>query len=149
MKPFKGLVTRETAGLDLLRFALCAILFTHGAYRLASGEAAGLGGILADLKFPAPVALAYLVCLAETGGSLLIALRVLVLPAGAILISIYATGILLFHRHNGFFVVGPGEGGWEYSALLITCLAVTVWANWRHKWVPAALAPARGEGAIS
>ena len=140
MKLFKGLVTKETAGLDLLRLVLCAILFTHGAYRLISGEAPGLGGILAELKFPFPVTLAYLVCIAETGGSLLLAMRVLVAPAGAILVSIYAMGIFLFHRHNGFFVVGPGEGGWEYSALLITCLIVTMWANWKHKWFPAAFA---------
>ncbi|HTL98593.1 MAG TPA: DoxX family protein [Holophagaceae bacterium] len=142
MKLFKGLITKETAGLDLLRLALCAILFTHGAHRLISGEAPGLGGILADLKFPFPVTLAYLVCAAETGGSLLIALRILVAPAGAVLISIYATGIFLFHRHHGFFVVGPGEGGWEYSALLITCLGATMWANWRNRWLPARAARA-------
>ena len=58
---------------------------------------------------------------------MLLALRLLTLPVCAALTLIYTMGIILFHRHNGFFVVGPGTGGWEYSALLITCLLVTAW----------------------
>ena len=54
-------------------------------------------------------------------------------PVCAALTIIYSTGIILFHRHNGFFVVGPGTGGWEYSALLITCLVVTAWEHVKQK----------------
>jgi putative oxidoreductase len=41
----------------------------------------------------------------------------------AILILIFATGVALIHWHLGFFIIGPGEGGWEFSALLIACFA--------------------------
>jgi putative oxidoreductase len=41
----------------------------------------------------------------------------------AILVVIFATGIALIHWQLGFFILGPGEGGWEYSALLITCFS--------------------------
>ena len=127
----KRIVSRRTLGTDILRLVLCAILFTHGSYRLLHGDAPLLGHLLQDEKIPAPYLSAYLVCLAETGGTLLIALRLMVLPVSCILIGIYATGIYLFHGPSGFFVVGPGENGWEYSLLLITCLVVTTWENRR------------------
>jgi putative oxidoreductase len=130
MKLLRRIFTRETAGTDVLRLVVCAILFTHGAYRLYHGdEARGLGKLLHEEGFPVGVLLVYLVCLAETGGTILLAMRLLVLPVSLILSLIYVTGILLFHGPSGFFVVGPGENGWEYSALLITCLLVTAWKN--------------------
>lgn len=136
MNPIHRLVARDSLGTDLLRLVLCGILFTHGAVRLARGEAPILGDILREHHLPVGTLLAYLVCLAETGGALLLAFRYVVLPVGAILASIYLTGVVLFHRHNGFFVVGPGEGGWEYSLLILACLVATMWSNWSHRWAP-------------
>lgn len=127
------IIAKETLGPDVLRIVLCALLFAHGAYRLYDGKAPVLGDILAEQGMPAAHVMAYLVCLAETGGTLLLALRLLVWPVSLILISVYFTGIMLFHRHNGFFVVGASEGGWEYSALIITCLLVTLWENRTRK----------------
>jgi putative oxidoreductase len=126
---FKNIISRETFGLDILRLVLCAILFTHGAYRFYEGSVPVLGEILGKIGFPAGVPLAYCVNIAETVGTVLLAMRLLVVPICVILSFIYVTGIVLFHRHEGFFVVGPGTGGWEYSALLITCLLVTAWEN--------------------
>lgn len=134
MNFFSRILSRETVGTDVLRLVLCAILFTHGFYRLSHGEAPGLGAILRDEGVPAANLVAYLVCLAETGGTLLLALRLLIWPVAAILTFIYFTGIMMFHRHAGFFVVGPGEGGWEYSALIIACLFVTAWQNRSSKF---------------
>lgn len=133
MNPLKRIFAWKSAGPDLLRLVVSAILFTHGSYRLSRGEAVVLGDILKEVGMPAAHLSAYLVCLAETCGTFLLALRLLVYPVSLILITTLATGILLFHRHNGFFVVGPGEGGWEYSALLITCLVVTLWENRGHR----------------
>jgi len=133
MKKFGWIISQETAGTDALRLVVCAILFTHGSYRLWHGEAPVLGDILKEEGVPGGTLLAYLICAAETGGTVLLALRLMVWPVSFVLCLIYFTGIMMFHRHNGFFVVGPGSGGWEYSALLITCLAVTAWANRNHK----------------
>lgn len=128
-------VTRETLGVDVLRLTLCALLFTHGAYRFYDGTIPKLGEILSANGLPAGITLANLVNLAETGGTLLLAARLMVLPISLILSFIYVVGIMLFHRHEGFFVVGPGSGGWEYSALIIACLLVIVWENRTHKFV--------------
>ena len=133
MKFLQRILSKETLGADILRVAVCAILFAHGFYRLWDGKAAALGDILKEEGLPAGVALACLVCLVETAGTLLLAMRMFVLPITVILATIYSTGILLFHRHNGFFVVGAGEGGWEFSALLIICLLVTAWENRKNK----------------
>ena len=100
---------------------------------MMSGEAPGLAGVLREEGLPASLLLAYLICLAETAGTLLVALRILVWPVCAILSLIYATGIVLFQRHNGFFIVGPGEGGWEYGALLVACLLAIAWDNRSHR----------------
>ncbi|RFP14745.1 MULTISPECIES: DoxX family protein [unclassified Duganella] len=126
---------RASAGTDLLRLVLCAILFTHGAYRFYEGSSPILGQILEEEGFPAGsgTLLAYAVNLVETLGSALLALGIFTLPVCAALTIIYTTGIILFHRHNGFFVVGPGTGGWEYSALLITCLLTTAWEELKQK----------------
>jgi len=130
------IVSRQTLGADLLRLVLCAILFTHGAYRLYEGSTPVLGEILGQEGFPFGTVLAYLVDIAETAGSIAVALRLFVIPICLIQSVIYFTGIMLFHRHAGFFVVGPGENGWEYSALLITCLLFTAWENRSAGFLP-------------
>ncbi len=135
MKLFGRVFSRETIGNDVLRLVVCAVLFTHGSWRLAHHEAPVLGDILREEGIPFAVLSAYLVCIAETLGTVLLAFRVMVWPITFILSFIYCTGVYLFHRHNGFFVVGAGEGGWEYSAVLITCLLVTAWANREHKLI--------------
>lgn len=126
----------DRAGPDLLRWVLCAILFTHGAYRYYEGSLPILGQILEAKGFPQGwgLGLAHAVNLAETAGALLLALGYLVWPISAILCLIYLTGIVLFHWQAGFFVVGPGQGGWEYSALLITCLLATAWDKREQAW---------------
>lgn len=125
----KRLITRETVGADILRFVLCMIIFTHGAYRFYEGTTPIMGTLLGKAGFPFGTWLAYAVNVVETAGALLLALRLAVLPTSIALVVIYFTGIMLFHRHAGFFVVGPGDNGWEYSALLITCLLFTAWDN--------------------
>lgn len=127
--------SKEHAGTDILRLVLCAIIFTHGSYRFYEGSLPILGEILESKGFPFGVVLAYLVNIAETAGAVLLALRIMVWPVSFILGLIYLTGIILFHRHAGFFVVGPGTGGWEYSALLITCLITTAWENRQRKFI--------------
>lgn len=111
------------AAVDLVKLVACAIMFTHGVHRYLYAEIPALGDALAHFGFPLPYVEAHLVNLAETAGVLLIALGILVRPLCAVMIVIFATGIALIHWRLGFFILGPGEGGWEFSALLITCFA--------------------------
>ena len=43
---------------------------------------------------------------------------------------IYLMGIVLVHWPAGWFVVGLGRNGMEYSVLLIACLAMQAWVPW-------------------
>jgi putative oxidoreductase len=130
VKPQFRIVRPGHAAIDLLKLAVCAIILTHGVHRYLYGEIAGLGAALASFGFPFPQVLAHLVNLAETAGVLLLAMGILVRTMCAILILIFATGIALIHWQLGFFIVGPGEGGWEFSALLIASFAAVALDYW-------------------
>jgi putative oxidoreductase len=130
MKPNIRIVRRGHVAMDLVKLAVCAIIFTHGIHRYLYGEIAPLGNALAAFGFPFPQGQAQLVNLAETVGVLLIASGVLVRTMCAVLVIIFATGIALIHWQLGFFILGPGEGGWEFSALLIACFTAVALDYW-------------------
>lgn len=107
----------------LLRVALGIIFITHSIQRfLIYKTVDDFGGFLNAMGFPAGVVLAWAITIYElVGGSLLIANRyVRYISAGFILHQVM--GIILVHARNGWFVVGAGTGGMEYSFLLIVCL---------------------------
>ena len=58
----------------------------------------------------------------EILGTVLLATGRLVAPLTLIYISIYAVGIYMVHAPDGWFVVGKGRNGAEYSVLLIVAL---------------------------
>lgn len=134
MLHWQSVFSRNSAGTDLLRLVLCAIISVHGWYRLYEGTLPEMGALLSDFGFPFGLAFAYAMNAMEMFGTILLALRILVWPMGLGFIVIYFTGIVMFHARSGFFVVGPGENGWEYSALLITCFIVVMWGERDHPW---------------
>jgi putative oxidoreductase len=129
MKLSERIIAGPTLGTDVLRIVLCAILFTHGSYRFLHGDVTGLADLLKAEGVPLPLFTASLITLAETLGTALVLFRLMVLPTCLVLATIEFAGIMMFNRHNGFFTVGAGDGGWEYNALLITCNLVTIWEN--------------------
>lgn len=107
----------QRAGIDLLRLVLCGMIFTHGFERLWSASPV-LGQYLSTLGFPHGPLLAQLISSFEVVGALLLAARYLVVPIGTLFITLYLCSILLFHRHIGFWVIGPSDNGWELSLML-------------------------------
>ena len=55
-----------------------------------------------------------------------------VTPVALVFAAIYACGIWLVHAPAGWFVVGLGRNGAEYSVLIIACLLANAWAHRRH-----------------
>ena len=97
--------SKDTLGLDVLRLAVCGILFTHGAYRIYLGEVSGpdgFEGVLRDQHVPLSWLGAWMISLTESVGSVLMALRLVVLPICGILSMVLFMGILFFNRHHGF-----------------------------------------------
>ena len=50
-------------------------------------------------------------------------------PLCAVFAAVYACGLVLVHWPAGWFVVGLGRNGMEYSVLLLVCLTVLAWTH--------------------
>lgn len=106
----------------LLRIAVAALFVIHGIARIAYDGVTPFGGFLASKGFPAGLAWAWAVTIIEIIGGALLALGRYSAPLAAYFIAQTAAGIWLVHWASGWFVVGPGRNGMEYSVLLIVCL---------------------------
>lgn len=108
-------------GITLLRITLAILMAIHGLYRaLGEGHVAGFGGALTSWGFPLGVALAWGITLFEIAAATALLAGRLVIPASIGLALELAAGIALVHAKEGWFVVGGGRNGMEYSVLLIT-----------------------------
>ena len=108
-------------GITLLRVTLAILMAIHGLYRaLGEGHVAGFGGALTSWGFPLGVALAWGITLFEIVAAMALLAGRLVVPASIGLALELAAGIALVHAKEGWFVVGGGRNGMEYSVLLIT-----------------------------
>ena len=114
--------SRSRIGWFILRIHLAALVAAHGYYRLLTGGTAGFGEYLASQNLPFGLAIAWGITLTEVVGSLMLAAGKLVFPVSVLLSAIYLVGIFMVHASNGWFVVGAGRNGAEYSVLLIVAL---------------------------
>jgi len=78
---------------------------------------------------PAPVLAAWLVALLETIGGLLLIIGFLVTPAALLLVGHMLLGIVLVHSSNGWYVIERGQGGVEFSVILIASLLMLVFGG--------------------
>ncbi len=112
--------------MTLVRIAVAAVFFIHGGYRLITGGYLPFGEWLGSLGFPAGVVWAVAVTAIEVLGAPLLAAGRFVTPLAGYFIFQTALGIWLVHMSNGWFVVGGGRNGMEYSVLLIVLLATVL-----------------------
>lgn len=80
------------------------------------------GQWLDSQQIPFGLAVAWAITLVEVVGTPVLAWGRYVTPLCLVYASIYAVGIVLVHAPAGWFVVGLGRNGMEYSVLLIACL---------------------------
>lgn len=120
---------RTSLALGAVRIAVALLIFIHGAARLAAGGVAPFGDWLETQGFPMGIAWAWGVTVYELIAPVLIILRrfVSVLCLGHV--GILALGMAMVHLPNGWFVVGLGRNGMEYSVLLIVCLLALAFAH--------------------
>ena len=113
---------RSEIGWHVLRITLAILLAAHGWVRLLGGGVEPFGEWLTSQGIPAGFAIAATITALEIVGTILLALRKLVLPLTLAYACIYAVGIVMVHAPEGWFVVGRGRNGAEYSVLLIVTL---------------------------
>lgn len=111
------------SGLTLLRLAVATIFITHAIARIKLGTVGGFGGFLDSQGFsPIGFYLAWGITIYELLGSAWLISGRHVKWACLIFIVHQIGGIALVHFKQGWFVVGSGQGGMEYSFLLIFSL---------------------------
>lgn len=114
--------TRGRLGWTTLRLVLAVLIAAHGWVRWLDGGVPGFGDWLGGQGFPFGLAIASAITAYEILGTLLLAWGRFVFPLTLAYSFIYAMGIVLVHAPAGWFVVGHGRNGVEYSVLLIACL---------------------------
>ena len=110
------------AGVTLVRVAAAAMMFVHGVARVRLGTVESFGSFLSSHDFPFGPPLAWALTIGEIVGGALLAAGFLVRPLALWFVAELMMGILLVHAKFGWFVVGAGQGGAEYSVLLIAAL---------------------------
>lgn len=121
---------RAALGLTALRCLLALLITIHGWARLIAGGVAPFGGFLDSVGFPVGLAIAIAITAFEILGAPLLAWGRLVLPLTLTYAFIYGMGIVLVHAPAGWFVVGLGRNGAEYSVLLIAGLLIVGLQAW-------------------
>ncbi len=118
---------RARLGYAVLRIFVSLLLVVHGIVRVSLSIVDDFGGFLDSVGLPFGLALAWVLTVFEiVGGAALAAGRAVRLIA-CVFIGELMMGIFLVHAQEGWFVVGAGRNGMEYSALLIVVLAVVAW----------------------
>jgi len=116
--------TPRTAYL-ILRLAIGTIFITHGGIRAWSGTVSNFGEFLDGVKFPLGHVVAWGITMFELAGGVTLIAGVYADILALTFAGHMIMGILLVHAKFGWFVVGHGQNGMEYSFLIIAaCLAI-------------------------
>lgn len=113
---------RSRIGWTALRLVVAGLIAAHGWARWWSGGVVPFGTWLDGQGWPAGLAIAIAITALEIVGSAALAAARCVPQLCVAFSAIYAMGIALVHAKAGWFVVGLGRNGAEYSVLLIACL---------------------------
>lgn len=112
----------EKYGFIILRGIMGLIFITHGIARLYYQSVSDFGGFLNSKGLLIGVQIAWIITIGEIiSGSLLIfgiKVKYCVLFHAVVI----TTGIFFVHLSNGWFVVGHGSNGIEYSILILAVL---------------------------
>lgn len=114
--------TADAARWTILRLALAGLLAAHGWARLLNDAVEPFGNWLNGQGFLIGSWIAWGVTVYEIVGTVLLASGRWVFPLTIGFALIYAAGLILVHLPAGWFVVGLGRNGMEYSVLLIIAL---------------------------
>jgi putative oxidoreductase len=91
-------------GLLALRIALAAVFIVHGGQKLFMAGFAGTTNMMAGMNVPAPSLIGPLLAIVEPLAGVCVLLGLFTRVAGLAIAVDMFSAIMLFHRHNGFFI---------------------------------------------
>jgi putative oxidoreductase len=115
--------------LIVLRVSVAILYMTHATVRVVNGSVPQFGDFMERAGFSHGIAWVWAITLYELVAGTLMALGRQVKWAATGLFAIAAVGIVLIHRHFGWFVGEHGAGGSEYSVCLMVALLVIAAAD--------------------
>ncbi|MEO8637268.1 MAG: DoxX family protein [Gemmatimonadales bacterium] len=125
---------RSTRSLIALRCLVSLHLLIHGTFRAqGDGYVSGFGEFLSGSGVPAGLVVAWSITLFEIIGSLLLAWGWQQRWIALGFVAELAVGIAMVHLNEGWFVVGGGRNGAEYSVLIIGVMLAIAWAEPRAR----------------
>ena len=128
----------------LLRLAVAVIILSHSLHGIFTGTDVHDFGALFLNKIgftPFGVPLAWTVVLGQALTALLLLANRGLGPAVAFNIGVLLMGVATVHWAEGWFVVGGGRNGMEFSFLLIACLLSIWWTATARKTASTADSP--------
>jgi putative oxidoreductase len=105
--------------LVFLRVVVASLMLIHGIARIYLGIVDDFGEFLTLNSLPFGFYTAWAITIFEIVGSLALASGFYVAPLAAVFAAHLLCGIFLVHLKDGWFVVGAGRNGVEFSVLLI------------------------------
>ena len=121
----------KSTALVMIRIVLAALMFVHGAARISNGTVDDFGGFLGSQGIPLGFFVAWAITLFEIIGSVLLAVGFYTWLIAMLFAVELAVGVAMVHWKEGWFVVGAGRNGAEYSALLIASFLGVAYANYK------------------
>ncbi len=103
----------------LIRIAAGGNLLIHGLTRVSNGTVSDFDAYLTSLGFPPYIA--WVITSFEIIASVIFIAGKWVAPIAVLFSLELIMGIILVHFPEGWFVVGAGRNGMEYSVLLLIC----------------------------
>lgn len=113
-------------GMAILRIVLAVVFISHGAHKLFVGGVGPTADFFSSLGIPMAGLSAWFITFLEFGGGIALLLGWMTSAFSVLLIAHMLTGIVLVHSSEGWFVVGPGTGGVEFSLVLVAGLLALV-----------------------
>ena len=104
-------------------------MIIHGVARISAGGVAPFGGFLEAQGLPLGLYIAWAITIFEIVGGLVLATGYFVPVLASVFAVELVIGIILVHAKDGWFVVGLGRNGMEYSVLLIVALVAIAYAH--------------------
>ena len=121
---------RKHLAIVVIRVFLAATMIIHPIARINAGGVAPFGEFLTISGFPLGFYLAWAITIFEIVGGIVLAAGYFV-PVLALLFAIQLImGIILVHAKEGWFVVGLGRNGMEFSVFLIVSFLAIAFAHY-------------------